>query len=298
MTTTPRSLIYHRVTETIIADLEAGVRPWVRPWSAQHTSGRITFPLRHTGQPYQGVNVLLLWSEACAKGFTSPMWMTYRQADALHAQIRKGERGSLVVYADRITKTDTDDAGTENEREIPFMKGYSVFNVEQIDGLPAHYYAQPAPVSEPMARIEAAETFFAATHATIRHGGNKAFYSPSADVVQMPVREAFTGPEAYCSTLAHELTHWTAHPTRLARVLGKRFSDHAYAAEELIAEIGAAFLCADLGITTEVREDHAAYLAHWLTVLKADHRAIFTAAAQAQQATNYLHQLQETSCSV
>lgn len=296
--TTPRTSIYHRVTDMIIADLEAGVRPWVRPWSAQHTQGRITLPLRHTGQPYQGVNVLLLWGEACAKGFTSPMWMTYRQADALHAQVRKGERGSLVVYANRITKTDTDDAGTETEREIPIMKGYSVFNVEQIDGLPAHYYAQPASVSEPMVRIEAAETFFAATHATIRHRGDKAFYAPSTDLVQMPVREAFASPEAYCSTLAHELTHWTAHPKRLARVLGKRFGDHAYAAEELIAEIGAAFLCADLGITAEVREDHAAYLAHWLTVLKADHRAIFTAAAQAQQATKYLHQLQETSCSV
>jgi antirestriction protein ArdC len=289
---TTRTDIYTRVTDKIIADLENGVRTWERPWNASHATGRITLPLRHTGTPYRGVNVLLLWCEAIDKGFSAPIWMTYRQAVALNAQVRKGEQGSLVVFADRFTKTDTDDTGTETEREIPFMKGYTVFNVEQVDGLSAHYYAKPESAAEPVARIEAAETFFAATGATIRQGGNKAFYAPSADFVQMPPRESFKDPQSYCSTLAHELTHWTSHPTRLARELGKRFGDQAYAAEELIAEIGAAFLCADLGITPEVRDDHAAYLAHWLRVLKTDNRAIFTAAAQAQRATDYLHQLQ------
>jgi antirestriction protein ArdC len=289
-TTQPRSDVYTRVTAKIIADLEQGVRTWQRPWSAANADGNIIRPLRATGQPYRGVNVLLLWSEALDKGYTAPMWMTYKQAETLGAQVRKGEHGSLVVYADKITKTETDDQGKEAERQIAFMKGYTVFNVEQIDGLPAHYTAKAEP-AQPVARIDQAEAFFTATGATIRHGGNKAFYAPSLDFVQMPPRESFRDAESHAATLVHELTHWTSHPSRLARELGKRFGDQAYAAEELIAEMGSAFLCADLGITPEVRDDHAAYLAHWLKVLKADNRAIFTAASQAQRAADYLHQV-------
>ena len=292
MNTQPRTDVYTRVTHKIIADLEQGVRPWQKPWNAEHAAGRITRPLRHNGTPYRGVNVLLLWSDAMDKGFNAPFWMTFKQAQELGANVRKGEHGSLVVYADRYTKTETDEQGQESEREIPFMKGYTVFNVEQIDGLPAHYTAKAAEPPAPMARIEHAEAFFTATGATVRHGGNRAFYASSQDFVQMPPRESFRDAEAYSATLAHELTHWTSHPSRLARELGKRFGDNAYAAEELIAEMGSAFLCADLGITPEVREDHAAYLAHWLEVLKADSRAIFTAASQAQRAADYLHELQ------
>ena len=287
-----RTDIYSRVTNKIIADLEQGVRTWQKPWSAAHTSGRITVPRRHNGTPYRGVNILLLWSATLDQGFSAPLWMTYKQATTLGAQVRKGEHGSVVVYADHFTKTETDDQGQESEREIPFMKGYTVFNVEQIDGLPAQYLATPTEPQEPVARLEQAERFFAATGATIRHGGNRAFYAPEADFVRMPPRESFKDVEAYCATLAHELTHWTAHPTRLARDLGQHFGSDAYAAEELIAEMGAAFLCADLEITPDVREDHAAYLAHWLKVLKADSRAIFTAAAHAQRAADYLHGLQ------
>lgn len=289
-TTQPRIDVYARVTAKIIADLEQGVRTWQRPWSADNAAGNIIRPLRANGLPYRGVNELLLWSEALDKGFNAPMWMTYKQATTLGAQVRKGEHGSLVVYADRITKTETDDHGKDVEREIPFMKGYTVFNVEQIDGLPAHYTVKDEP-AQPVARIDQAEAFFTATGATIRHGGNKAFYAPSLDFVQMPPRESFRDAESYCATLVHELTHWTSHPSRLARELGKRFGDQAYAAEELIAEMGAAFLCADLGITPEVRDDHAAYLAHWLKVLKANNRAIFTAASQAQRAADFLHQV-------
>ena len=292
MNTQPRTDVYTRVTAKIIADLEQGVRPWQKPWNAEHAAGRITRPLRHNGTPYRGVNVLLLWCDAEEKGFNAPFWMTFKQAQELGANVRKGEHGSLVVYADRYTKTETDEHGQESEREIPFMKGYTVFNVEQIDGLPAHYTAKAAEPPAPMVRIEHAEAFFAATGATVRHGGNRAFYASSQDFVQMPPRESFRDAEAYSATLAHELTHWTSHPSRLARELGKRFGDNAYAAEELIAEMGSAFLCADLGITPEVREDHAAYLAHWLEVLKADSRAIFTAASQAQRAADYLHELQ------
>ncbi len=291
--TQTRTDVYSRVTSKIIADLEKGVRPWQRPWNIERAAGRISRPLRHNGTPYRGVNVLLLWCEAQEKGYSASVWMTFKQAQQLGATVRKGEHGSLVVFADRFTKTETDPQGQESAREIPFMKGFTVFNVEQIDGLPASYTGKAQEPREPVARIEKAERFFAATGATIRHGGSKAFYAPARDLVQMPPRESFEDAESYCATLAHELTHWTSHPDRLSRELGKRFGDHAYAAEELIAEMGSAFLCADLGITPEVREDHTAYLACWLDVMKSDSRAIFTAASQAQRAADYLHTLQD-----
>jgi len=291
--TQSRTDVYSRVTSKIIADLEKGVRPWQRPWNVENVAGRISRPLRHNGTPYRGVNVLLLWCEAQEKGYSASVWMTFKQAQQLGATVRKGEHGSLVVFADRFTKTETDPQGQESAREIPFMKGFTVFNVEQIDGLPASYTVKAQEPSEPVARIEKAERFFAATGATIRHGGSQAFYAPARDLVQMPPRESFEDAESYCATLAHELTHWTSHPARLSRELGKRFGDRAYAAEELIAEMGSAFLCADLGITPEVREDHTAYLACWLDVMKADSRAIFTAASQAQHAADYLHTLQD-----
>ena len=148
-TDTTRADLYARVTGRIVADLEQGVRPWFKPWSAGHTAGRITRPLRHNGTPYCGINVLLLWSEAMARGFTAPLWMTFRQALQLGAHVRKDETGSLVVYADRITKTETDEKGEDVERSIPFLKGYTVFNVEQIDGLPALYTAPAAPRPRP-----------------------------------------------------------------------------------------------------------------------------------------------------
>lgn len=214
--------------------------------------------------------------------------MTYKQADELGAHVRKGEHGALVVYADRFTKTETNDKGEELERQIPFMKGYTVFNVAQIEGLPEHYYGKPAPLPEPLRLIEAAESFFAATGAEFRHGGNRAFYAPAGDFIQLPPPEAFRDAESYAATKAHELVHWTGHPSRLAREFGKRFGDTAYAREELVAELGAAFLCADLALTPEPREDHAAYLDHWLTILKEDKRAIFSAAAHAQRAADHL----------
>jgi antirestriction protein ArdC len=218
--------------------------------------------------------------------------MTYRQAAELGAHVRKGEHGALVVYADRFTKTETNDAGDEAAREIRFMKGYTVFNVEQIEGLPAQYRPQPAPVRESLPLIEHAEAFVSATGASIRHGGERAYYSPAADVIVLPVPEAFRDAQSYTATKAHELIHWTSHAARCDRVLGQRFGDDAYAAEELIAELGAAFLCADLGITPEIRDDHAAYVGHWLSVLRGDRHAIFTAASHAQRAADFLHGLQ------
>lgn len=285
--------VYARVTDRIIKDLEHGARPWMKPWSAANTEGRIELPIRHNGTPYRGMNVLLLWGEAVDRGFQSPQWMTYKQAQELGGQVRKGETGSLVVYADRYTKTETDEQGQEAEREIAFMKGYTVFNTEQIDGLPAQYQHTPRPALPAVELHQAAEEFFARTGATVRHGGNRAFYAPGGDFVQMPHPEAFKDAESYAAIKAHELIHWTGHTSRNAREFGKRFGDRAYAFEELVAELGAAFLCADLGITPEVRDDHAAYLAHWLQVLKEDKRAIFTAAAHAQRAADTLHSLQD-----
>jgi antirestriction protein ArdC len=292
----PRADIYSRVTDKIVADLERGVRTWLKPWSVEHTAGRITRPLRATGQPYQGINVLMLWSDAVAKGFVCPIWMTYRQASELGANVRKGEHGSPVVYADRITRTETNAKGEEVENEIPFMKGYTVFNCEQIEGLPAQYYPAPSPSMPVPERIAAAENFAAATAAEFRHGGNRAYYACTDDHVQLPPFESFRDAESYYATLLHELTHWTKHETRLNREFGrKRWGDSGYAAEELVAELGAAFLCADLGITPEPREDHAGYLASWLEVMKSDKRAIFTAAAHAQRAADFLHGLQAKS---
>jgi len=288
-----RQDVYTRVTNRIIAELEKGVRPWIKPWSVEHAAGRITRPLRHNGIPYRGVNVLLLWGEALEKGYAAALWMTYKQAQELGAQVHKGEHGSLVVFADRFTKTETNDKGIAIEHEIPFMKGYTVFNVEQIDGLPAHFYAKPSnplPLSE---RIAHADAFVTATGAEIHHGGNMAYYAPVCDIIQLPPFEAFKDKESYYSTALHELTHWTRHEKRLARDFGRqRFGDEGYAREELVAELGSAFLCADLGITPDIRDDHAAYLGHWLKILKDDKRAIFSAAAHAQRAVDFLQQIQ------
>jgi len=283
--------LYGRVTQAIVADLQRGVRPWAKPWSAEHLAARVSRPLRHTGEPYSGVNVLLLWSEAAARGFGAPTWMTFRQARALGAHVRKGEHGAAVVYADRLKRTETGDDGAEVEREIPFLKAYTVFNIEQIDGLPARFHAAAAPRLDPARRVAEADAFFGRLGADIRHGGSSAYYALGPDYVQLPPFESFRDPESYYATLAHECAHWTRHPTRLDRDFGRKaWGDAGYAREELVAELGAAFLCADLGLTLEPREDHAAYIASWLQVLNGDRRFIFAAAAHAQRAVDHLHQ--------
>ena len=286
--------VYSRVTDKIIADLEQGVRPWMKPWSAEHAAGRITRPLRCNGIPYKGINVVMLWAASVDKGYSCPTWLTFKQALELGGCVRKGEKGELVVYADRIIRAETNDKGEDVERQIPFLKGYTVFNAEQCENLPPHYSAPSSmAVLSPLQRIEAADEFFANTGADIQHGGNRAYYAEGADRVQMPPFETFWDAEGYAATLAHELTHWTKHGTRLARDFGRsRWGDEGYACEELTAELGSAFLCADLAITPEVRSDHAAYIASWLKVLKDDKRFIFTAASHAQRAADYLHSLQ------
>jgi antirestriction protein ArdC len=292
--TAVRPDVYSRITDKIVADLERGVRTWLRPWNAEHAAGRIIRPLRHNGIPYKGINVVMLWAAAEIKGYGCPLWLTFKQALELGGNVRKGETGELVVYADRISRTETNDKGEELEREIPFLKGYTVFNAEQCDGLPAQYTAKAAPPAlTPLQRIAAADRFFAATGAEIRHGGTRAFYAEKPDYVQMPPFETFRDAESYAATLGHECVHWTKHGTRLARDMGRvKWGDEGYAREELVAELGSAFLCADLRITPEARDDHAAYIATWLKVLKDDKRLVFSAASHAQRAVDYLHSLQ------
>ncbi|MCQ4635066.1 DUF1738 domain-containing protein [Shinella sp. CPCC 100929] len=290
-----RTDIYSRITDRIIEDLACGVRPWMKPWNAANTDGRISRPLRHNGEPYSGMNVLLLWSEQMSRGFTASMWMTFKQALELGAAVRKGETGSTVVFASRFTKTQADGKGGEVDREIPFLKAYSVFNVEQIDGLPDTYYHRPDIVLDPVARIAQADLFFRNTGAVIRHGGNQAFYAPGPDVIQMPPFETFKDAASYYATLSHEATHWTAAESRVRRDLSRYAKDRSERArEELIAELGSCFLCADLGIAPELepRPEHASYLQSWLKLLADDKRAIFQAAAHAQRAVTYLHALQ------
>ena len=285
--------IYRKITDTIVSQLEKGVRPWQKPWDAAHTEGRIARPLRYSGVPYNGINVLILWIEALEKTYASPYWMTYRQAVLLNAHVRKGEHGVSIVYSDKITRAERDQTtGEEATTTIPFIKAYYVYNAEQIEGLPEHYYAKPAPRLDTITRITHAETFFANLKIDLRHNGTMAYYDMKHDYIRLPPFESFRDAEAYYATLAHECTHWTGHSSRLDRALNPRFGEESYAMEELVAELGAAFLCAGLDLSPEPREDHAAYIEYWIDVLKNDKRAIFTASSQAQRAADYLNSLQ------
>lgn len=292
---TERPDIYATVTNQIIASLEAGVTPWTQPWQNLGKAG-VGRPLRHNLKPYTGINVFLLWATAVERGYTSPIWLTYNQAKAEGAQVRGGEKGTLVIYASVFKKdVKNEETGKIENKIFRFLKGYTVFNLAQIDNLPAKYAPKPEPteqeaVEQHVERIAHAEEFFAATGAKINHGGDQAFYSPASDYIQLPEIEQFKDLESYYATLGHESVHWTRHETRLNRSFGReKWGDEGYAKEELVAELGAAFLCADLGITLEPREDHAGYLANWLKVLKGDKRFIVQAASFAQKACDYLH---------
>lgn len=282
--------LYTRITDSILSQLEAGVRPWTQPWIK---SASVSRPLRHNGEPYSGINVLLLWSEATARGFQSDTWMTFRQALALNACVRKGEKGSTVVYAGALDRSVDLEEREDEVRRVPFLKAYTVFNIEQIDGLDGRFAPVSVPEINSVQRVDRAEAFFAAVGADVRHGGGSAYYAPEADYVQMPPFESFVDPQAYYATLGHELTHWTRHATRLDRDFGRRrHGDAGYAREELVAELGAAFLCAELGLALEPREDHAAYIGSWLEILRGDKRFIISAASHAQKAVDHLRSYQ------
>lgn len=276
------------ITDLIIRKLEEGVAPWSRPWRVTGAGGR---PLRHCGTPYTGINVLYLWAIADARGYRSRYWMTYRQAEALGANVRRGEQGSLSVYYSSFKRTESDPVtGAETERSIRFLRHYIVFNADQIDGLPAHFYPadeDPTPM-DPSARQSAIDAFFAPIPAEVRHGGDRAYFHPTFDYIQMPHQRSFKSMDHYASTRAHETVHWSGGTARLARTFGKRFGDNAYSFEELVAEIGSGLVCAHLGLPNELHDNHASYVAHWLGILRADKTAIIHAASKAEQAFNYL----------
>jgi antirestriction protein ArdC len=235
---------------------------------------------------YSGVNVLLLWDAALTRGYQSPAWITFRQALGLGGHVKRGEHGTAIVYASRFTKHDTNAAtGEEIERHIPFLKSYTVFNVEQTEGLPPQVYqvGVPKPLSE---AIEAVEAFIGRLGAKVRHGGGVACYRPMYDTIDLPEPGSFESAAAYYGVSLHEHSHWSGHESRLNRDLTGRFGKEAYAAEELVAEFSAAFLCAALSIPGRLR--HAEYLGSWLTMLKEDTRAIFSASARATESAQFL----------
>lgn len=287
--------VHQQVTDNIIKAIVAGTGSWQMPW---HRAGAgLNRPLNiATKNHYRGINILNLWVAAEVNHFTSGVWGTYRQWQQRDCQVRKGEKGALVVFYKELDVEVEDPATGETENETRLMaRASTVFNAEQVDG----YEPEPLPVPEdPAVRIANVEAFIEATKAEIRHGGGRAYYNPTSDFIQMPERERFLGTEtstateAYYGVLLHELTHWTGHKNRCDRQFGKRFGDEAYAMEELVAELGAAFLCADLGLSPMPRPDHAAYIENWLTVLKSDKKAVFTAASQASRAAEHLESLQ------
>lgn len=276
---------YQAITDKIIAKIEAGVLPWRKTWKG----GAAVQPLRSNGERYRGINVLQLWMTAEERGYTNPYWFTFNQAKELGGFVKKGEKGTIVFYASSGSKIVECDNGEELKESYYFLRSYVVFNGDQIEGLPEKY-ATKETIETPSEynRYEEAEQFFAATGAKISHGGGRAYYSPSLDSIQMPELTSFESAEAYYGTLAHEVIHWTGHESRLNREGGKKFGDDAYAFEELVAELGAVFVCADLAIEAEQLENHAAYVGSWLKILKADKRAIFQAASAAAKAAEFL----------
>lgn len=291
-----RNDVYAEVTNMIIEALEKGVRPWAKPWNGGYAEGNIMMPLRHNSEAYNGINVLILWSIAMKKEYKSSHWMTYKQAKTLGGQVKKGEKAAPVFYAGKLKIEDEEQSADEDDKFIHYMKSYRVFNVEQIEDLPESYYfkpVEPAPLAE-MERLPVADKFISGTGADIRHGGGSAYYSMQLDYIQMPLIEFFKSSHSYYATLCHELTHWTSHRKRLERPTYERSKNkEGYAFEELIAELGAAFLSVDMGIIPDIEGNHAAYIGSWLKSLKEDKKAIFRAAAQAQRAADYLHSLQE-----
>ncbi|WP_231627726.1 zincin-like metallopeptidase domain-containing protein [Novosphingobium sp. AAP1] len=280
------------MTARIIAELEAGRFPWVQPWGQPDAGGSAIGPglprNALTARRYSGVNVLILWGAVIEHGYPSQGWLTFKQALEAGGCVRKGERGTTVVYADRFTP-ETEKARARDEggeaRAIPFLKRFTVFNVAQCEGLRAGLSPEPAPLP---AReiVPVAEQVIAASGIDFRIGGNRAFYAPAHDYVQVPPQPAFFEQINYYRTCLHELTHATGHASRLARNLTSGFGSKDYAREEMVAEMGSAFLCAALGIVPTVR--HADYLASWLDVLREDNRAIFRAASAASKAADWL----------
>ena len=278
-TNAPKVDVYATITDKIIEAIELGAGKWERPWQ------KVGFDMPtnvSSKKAYRGINTIMLFMAADLKSYSHSLWGTYKQWNDLGAQVKKGEKSTPVVFWSSFKKEDEESG---EEKTGMFAKLYHVFNVDQVDGYSVETTKVEINTEE---RVAAAEEFFANTRAIIRHGGNRACYSPTGDYVQMPEFAHFKDAVSYYSTLGHEVTHWSGHESRCAREFGKRFGSEAYAFEELVADIGAAFLCNILGLTNEPRPDHAQYIAGWLKVLKSDKKAIFTAASAAQKAVDYL----------
>lgn len=270
--------LYQTVTDSIIRELEKGAAPWVKPWRADHSADRNFI----TAKPYQGINRLIFGLSSMAQGFTTPVWASYQQWAQLGAQVKLGEKATRGVYFQPVVKK-TNKATNETET-YSLLKSFTVFNIAQVTGIE---YQGAADTLTDFQRHERAEATITATGASVTHGGDAAFYAPSLDRIQMPNRSAFDVEASYYATAFHELTHWTGAKHRLDRDLSKgRFGNPHYAFEELVAEMGAAFLCADHGIAGELR--HAGYIGHWLKACRDDSRAVFRAAALAQRAADFI----------
>ena len=283
-----RANLYDEVTRRIVTELEAGRIPWVQPWGRSGGTGPGLPRNALTSRNYSGVNVLILWGAVIEQGWPSQSWLTFKQAIEAGGAVRKGEHGTTVVYADRFVP-EGEKARVEREggdaKAIPFLKRFTVFNVAQCEGLRPGLAADPAPLPE-REIVPVAEAVIAASGVDFRIGGDKAFYVPTHDFVQVPPQPAFFEQINYYRTALHELTHATGHASRLDRKLVNGFGSKDYAREELVAEMGSAFLCAALGIVPTVR--HADYLASWLEVLREDNREIFRAASAASKAADWL----------
>ncbi len=274
--------IYSEVTNRIVAALEQGTPPWVCPWR----QGSALPNNLATGKAYRGINVLILAIEAMSRNFTDNRWLTFRQANALGARIRQGEHGTAIVFYRMHEISEAGvvfDAESAEVRRIPLLKTYFVFNVDQLNGLPDRFVLPPL---QPWQPLDVAEQLITQTGALICHGGNQAFYRPSSDTIQLPPMTSFAHADDYYATALHELTHWTGHSQRLNRLLVQRPGVEAYAFEELVAEIGAAFLCAHCGLNGVV--EHASYIETWLNALRRDKRLIFVAAGAAQKAADFV----------
>jgi antirestriction protein ArdC len=262
--------VYDTVTEQIVKELEAGTPPWTQSWQPRLPKNLISL------KEYRGINVLLLWVVARKKGYRNPFWLTFKQAGDVGGTVKKGEKATWIVYAAKVKKEDEGGA----EHEYSFLKWYYVFNLEQTEGIPIE-----APSVKP---IEEVEAFIEAIGANVIHGNTRAYYLPKFYQIHLPDPEDFKTMADYYSIALHEHTHWTGHPSRLNQPLVTKFGSEEYAEEELVAELGSAFLCSHLQVPIKLREDHAAYIKSWIRILKEDRRAIFTAARKATEAAAYL----------
>jgi antirestriction protein ArdC len=290
----PANTLYAEVTDRIIAELEAGRLPWVQPWGG--AGADVGMPCNAgTGRRYSGINVLILWARVMERGFSSQRWLTYRQAQALGGNVRKGEAGTTICYADRFIPKDQDggDRDNEDQRQIAFLKRFTVFNVDQCEGLGPDLVAAPVALAEEQI-VPVADDVVAASGVDFRIGGLEAFYMPAKDLIMVPPRHAYFDQINAYRTWLHELVHATGHASRLGRDLTNPFGSEGYAREELIAEMGSAFLCASLGIVPTVR--HADYIGAWLEILRGDSRAIFRAASAASKAADWLLERHSSAC--